>query len=215
MADPTPEAVAKAYEVIGRHDDASGTQPHKEPVEWCTACRCIAEGFVGRITLALDDYAQAQAHQDCHPAALCDGPKTIAECRIKHLAELGDDVHDVVACQWCGLMRWANEALEGEGRARILVEHLEQQVAEQAQEIARLVAAIAHDVHAARVVEREKREQAVAEAVAATWEAALDLMATIEGEIAADTRHTKEQITGAHMLGATVRARAAKGGTAP
>jgi len=43
----------------------------------------------------------------------------------------------------------------------------------------------------------------------AVWEAALDLMARIEGEIAADTRHTKEQITGAHMLGATVRARAA------
>ena len=42
----------------------------------------------------------------------------------------------------------------------------------------------------------------------ATWAAALDLMAAVEGEIAEETRHTPEQIVGAHMLGASIRARA-------
>jgi len=43
----------------------------------------------------------------------------------------------------------------------------------------------------------------------AGWAAALDLMATVEGEITSDSRHTKEEIRGAHMLGAATRARAA------
>jgi len=107
---PTPEAVATAERILADTPHAGIDYPELRH----------------RIAFALT--AQAQAHPECHPAALCDGP-------------------------------------------------------EQARETRR-----------------------------ATWAAALDLMAAMEADIAAEPRHSVGEVRGAHMLGATIRARAAAQG---
>jgi len=81
-------------------------------------------------------------------------------------------------------------------------------IATQAGEIERLRSeagyVAAADVIAHLTAQRDSIERA-------TWAAALDLMAAMEADIAAEPRHSVGEVRGAHMLGATIRARAAAG----
>ena len=81
-------------------------------------------------------------------------------------------------------------------------------IATQAGEIERLRSeagyVAAADVIAHLTAQRDSIERA-------TWAAALDLMAAMEADIAAEPRHSVGEVRGAHMLGAAIRARAAAG----
>jgi hypothetical protein len=95
--DPTPEAIAKAEECIGPHDrHAHGGDP-EYPVEYCTACRALAEGMRDRIALALDAFAQAQAHPDCHPAAL---REHVERCSDHPMSRLKKRLTEIERATW-------------------------------------------------------------------------------------------------------------------